>query len=101
MGLNQKNYVKYCKAKDEDERDHMLKKALIGNTLSMSKYLDCWLAKDQKIKAEVQVKEREVNLKGKSLIGFKGIFKCNFVIPDYLGLGKSVSRGFGTVKQII
>ncbi len=79
----------------------MLKKALIGNILSMSKYLDCWLDKDQQIKAEVQVKESEVSLKGESLIGFKGIFKCNFVIPDYLGLGKSVSRGFGIVKQII
>ncbi len=101
IGLNQKNYVKYCKAKDKDERDLMLKKALIGNILSMSKYLDCWLTKDQQIKAEVQVKESEVSLKGESLIGFKGIFKSNFVVPDYLGLGKSVSRGFGIVKQII
>jgi hypothetical protein len=23
----------------------------------------------------------------------------NFLIPDYFGIGKSVSRGFGTVKK--
>jgi len=32
-------------------------------------------------------------------MGFKGTFSVNFELPDYIGLGKSVSRGFGTVKQ--
>ena len=32
-------------------------------------------------------------------VGFVGKFKVNFKIPDYLGLGKSVSRGFGTIKK--
>jgi len=31
------------------------------------------------------------------MIGFLGKFQVNFNIPDYLGLGKSVSRGFGTI----
>ncbi|MCX6699434.1 MAG: CRISPR-associated endonuclease Cas6 [Methanomicrobiales archaeon] len=26
---------------------------------------------------------------------FTGTFHTNFIIPDFLGLGKSVSRGFG------
>ncbi len=35
------------------------------------------------------------------MIGFTGTFTftTNFLIPDYLGIGKSVSRGFGTVKK--
>jgi hypothetical protein len=32
-------------------------------------------------------------------MGFLGTFSVNFNIPDYLGLGKSVSRGFGPVKK--
>jgi hypothetical protein len=32
--------------------------------------------------------------------GFKGTFAVNFELPDYIGLGKSVSRGFGTIKRV-
>jgi len=31
---------------------------------------------------------------------FIGTFSVNFEIPDYWGIGKSVSRGFGPVKKI-
>jgi hypothetical protein len=34
------------------------------------------------------------------MIGFLGNFSVNFEIPDYWGIGKSVSRGFGTVKRV-
>ena len=34
------------------------------------------------------------------MIGFKGGFMTNFMIPNHLGLGKSVARGFGTVKKV-
>lgn len=34
------------------------------------------------------------------MIGFTGEFLVNFDIPDLLGLGKSVSRGFGAVRCI-
>ena len=41
-----------------------------------------------------------VTLKGQKMLGFTGTFKTNFIIPDHLGLGKSVSRGFGVVKKV-
>jgi CRISPR/Cas system CMR-associated protein Cmr1 (group 7 of RAMP superfamily) len=31
------------------------------------------------------------------MLGFLGTFSVNFEIPDYWGIGKSVSRGFGTI----
>jgi len=34
------------------------------------------------------------------MLGITGEFMANFAIPDYLGLGKSVSRGFGAVVGI-
>ena len=100
IGLNQKNFKKYNDAGNND-KDQMLKRIITGNILSMSKYLDCWLSKDQKIKIDHKLKEIKVNLKGKSMTGFNGIFKTNFCLPDYLGLGKSVSRGFGAVRRVI
>ncbi|MBU1206820.1 MAG: CRISPR-associated endonuclease Cas6 [Proteobacteria bacterium] len=34
------------------------------------------------------------------IIGFPGKFSVNYEIPDYWRIGKSVSRGFGTVKRV-
>ena len=100
LGLNQKNFKKYNEA-GREEKNEMLKRVMTGNILSMAKYLDCWLSKNQKIKINIKLKETKVNLKGKSMTGFNGIFKTNFCLPDYLGIGKSVSRGFGSVRRVI
>jgi hypothetical protein len=100
IGLNQKNFKKYRDA-GKDEKNQILTRAMTGNILSMAKYLNCWLSEDQKIKIDHKLKETKVNLKGKRMTAFKGIFKTNFLIPDYLGIGKSVSRGFGTVRTVI
>jgi len=100
IGLNQKNFKRYNNA-GSDEKNQILTKVMTGNILSMSKYLDCWLSKDQKIKIDIKLKGIKINLKGKSMTAFNGIFKTNFLIPDYLGIGKAVSRGFGTVRRMI
>jgi hypothetical protein len=34
------------------------------------------------------------------MLGFLGTFSVNFDIPDYWGIGKSVSRGFGTIVKM-
>jgi hypothetical protein len=52
------------------------------------------------IKANIgKLKEVPTSLKGTPMLGFLGTFSVNFEIPDYWGIGKSVSRGFGTVKR--
>ena len=38
--------------------------------------------------------------KGVPVIGFTGEFRVNFRIPEFFGLGKGVSQGFGVVRQI-
>ncbi|OQX01901.1 MAG: DNA repair protein [Desulfobacteraceae bacterium IS3] len=101
IALNQENYRRYMGLSDKAEKSFMLRKALVGNLLSMSKSLGYWLGKEQEIIADAAVKEENVILKGKPMLGFTGAFISNFIIPDYLGIGKSVSRGFGTVRRII
>ena len=100
MALNQKNFCRYSKSNSKAKKKQILRQTLIGNILSMSKYLGCWLEKDQKIHIEIRVQEKTVNLKGKNMIGFIGIFKTNFMIPDDLGIGKSVSSGFWAVRRV-
>ena len=35
------------------------------------------------------------------MVGFVGTFRVNFHIPEHAGIGKSVSRGFGTVERVV
>jgi hypothetical protein len=100
IGLNQKNFKQYNDTSN-DEKNRMLQRVMTGNILSMAKHLDCWLSKNQKIKIDHKLEEIKVNLKGKSMTAFNGIFKTKFLIADYLGIGKSVSRGFGAVRRVI
>ncbi|CAG1009165.1 MAG: CRISPR-associated endonuclease Cas6 [Candidatus Methanoperedens sp.] len=95
LALNQENYMKYYGLKDSGERHEFLRKTLTGNLLSMSKSLH-YMVPD-KIKCDVQVNIRKRRLKDVNVMTFIGGFQANFIIPDHLGLGKSVSRGFGAV----
>ncbi|MFU8767763.1 MAG: CRISPR-associated endonuclease Cas6, partial [Candidatus Methanoperedens sp.] len=75
-----------------------LRKTLIGNILSMSKSFNYQVP--DTIKCDVQVNIRKNRLKETNMMSFVGVFSTNFLIPDYLGIGKSVSRGFGAVRQL-
>jgi len=58
---------------------------------------------------ELEYKLKKVNticaftgevVKGVDMLGFIGNFYTNAIIPSYLGLGKLVSRGFGSILRI-
>lgn len=95
LALNQENYKKYYGLKDSGERREFLRKTLTGNLLSMSKSLDYRVP--DKIKCDVSLQIRKRRLKDVNVMTFIGGFCVNFIIPDHLGIGKSVSRGFGAV----
>jgi hypothetical protein len=97
LALNQENYVKYQNSVIADRRV-LLKKILIGNILSMSKHLGYDVTNT--INVDIEISAKKVHYKYVPLIGFKGIFEANFLIPDYFGIGKGVSHGFGTVKHV-
>ena len=97
FALNQKNYKDY-RDLSEKEQWEFLKKIIIGNIISMSKSLGYTV--DKEIKVEFKLRKVSSSFKGIRIPAFKGKFRVNFNIPNYLGIGKSVSRGFGTVKKI-
>ena len=71
----------------------------MGNLLSASKGLG-YVAKEH-IRLEVGgVAEEICRLKDEKVTGIRGEFTTNFEIPELLGLGKSVSRGFGAVTRL-
>jgi hypothetical protein len=95
LALSQENYPKYLDASREERKD-LLRRILVGNILSASKGLG--YVATQHIRLEVGRMQDEIcMLKGTKVTGFRGEFTTNFAIPDYMGLGKSVSRGYGAV----
>jgi hypothetical protein len=97
FALNEENYQRYKKYY-YIERTAQLKSILIRNILAIAKTFRYFV--DNRIKTVVKLKETTIDFKGKEVIGFLGTFWVNFLLPDYIGLGKSVSRGFGTIKKI-
>lgn len=97
VALNQKNIKQYRNSNDI-EKEEILKKILIGNIISMSKGINYTV--EGEIKCWINLKKIDVNIKNIKHTAFVGEFKVNFRIPDYLGIGKNVSKGFGTIKRM-
>lgn len=99
LALNSKNYLTYKKLPLEERRP-FLEKILVANILAMAKGLN-WEV-DKAI--EVQILEYEsfgtTTLKKTKMMAFEVVFTTNVSLPNYMGLGKSTSLGFGNVKQI-
>ncbi len=100
MALNQNNYSQYHELEQQQEKNAMLNRVLIGHILSFFKNMDIRLKPEERIMTKVQVKEKSTLFRGHRMLAFSGQFTTNALLPDGIGLGKSVSRGFGTIKKI-
>lgn len=97
LAFNKDNYEEYKGLKDWSEKKELINGILIGNILSMCKGLNYTVKGN--LFAYSHLDQTNVDFKGISHIGFVGEFKVNFEIPEFLGIGKSVSHGYGTVKN--
>jgi len=97
MALNEKNFKEYIEA-DKREKEQKLQNTLKGNILSFYKGIGFWTK--HPIMVKMKVEERDTLFKEKKMLAFKGRFVSNAMLPDYVGLGKAVSRGFGTIVKL-
>jgi len=98
FGLNQSNYRSYERV-GTDERQAILSRVLVGNLLSLAKGMG--LRVEGRLEVQPHLEERPVRFKDEVVLGFAGTFSANYLIPDLVGIGKSVSRGFGSVRQAV
>lgn len=97
LALSQENYVRYRGAGEEGRRQ-LLERVLIGNILSAAKGFDYTVNGEITVKLK-RLHPTECLLKDVPVTGFYGSFTVNFQLPPLFGLGKSVSRGYGTVSR--
>lgn len=97
MALNQSNYEKY-QDRDELARQQLLERIVTGNCLSFFKDMELWV--EDQIHVKGSFNEKSTQFKNNRMLAFEGVITTNVALPDFIGLGKAVSRGFGTIKQI-
>lgn len=97
MALNQNNHQKYIQLKSKEEKDALLNRLIIGNILGFYSNIKLQLAPEERLFAKVDVKEKVTKFKGNEMMAFSGSFVVNALLPKDIGIGKSVSRGFGTI----
>lgn len=97
MALNQDNFKKY-QPLNEPQKGVFLNHQLQNNILSFYKGLS--FRTSDRIMVITHMDEKQTLFKNQSMLAFAGHFTTNAFLPQLAGIGKAVSRGFGTVSQI-
>jgi len=97
IALNQENVEKYNNFTAFTDRLLFLEKTLTGNILSFAKGVEWTVDKQIEVKILDFKEPRTVKLKTNDLVGFNVTFSTNVFLPNHIGLGKAVSKGYGIV----
>ena len=96
--LNEKNYAAFT-IMNKEQQKVFLEKILVGNTLSCLKGLGIFVT--YHINSQISMfRPSYVKAHGNPFEAFKARFCLNVDLPDFVGLGKSVSKGFGTIRRV-
>jgi hypothetical protein len=98
MALNQENYKDYNKM-NTFQRNQKLKTILKNNLKTLSKAFNYWIPEVEKLNVDGWFKPLVVNFHNQPMQCFTGDFTTNFLIPEFLGIGKQSARGFGVVRK--
>ncbi|WP_019989963.1 CRISPR-associated endonuclease Cas6 [Rudanella lutea] len=98
MALNQANYRDYQRY-TPDERQAQLKRILTSQLLATFREFGLWLEPTERVMVRLRTEEHTTQFKNQTMVVFSGGFTTNVILPDGLGMGKAVSRGFGTILK--
>lgn len=100
LPFNSSNYKDYIRIGGLKDRILFLERILTGNFLSMAKGLDHHIEK----KIFVEICDLSdpflITSKNVKMMAFDISFKSNLWLPDFIGIGKHASMGFGIIREI-
>ncbi|GAA4001944.1 hypothetical protein GCM10022408_11570 [Hymenobacter fastidiosus] len=100
MPLNQDNHRQY-QTQSAAEQQAQLTRILTNNMLALLKAVGAYASDMPLLLVHLLPGEPVVTqFKNQSMLGFMGEFVANIALPDGVGLGKSVARGFGAVRRV-
>ncbi len=100
LPFNSENYQEYKSIEDLSGKVQFMEKILVGNILSFAKGVGVSLDSNVTCKIKSMDNQRLVRYKGVKMMSFDIVFKTNVTIPDFVGIGKGVSLGFGMVYRV-
>ncbi|HPE34643.1 MAG TPA: CRISPR-associated endonuclease Cas6 [Bacteroidales bacterium] len=99
IALNQENYRKFAEIEALSEQIIFLERTLTANIISMAKGIEWDVDKPIQLTIKQINNSRLVKIKDNMVNAFTIDFTANVFLPDYIGLGKSVSLGYGVVRR--
>lgn len=99
LPLNSENYRQYQTIENFSEKATFLEAKLVGNLLSFLKGVGIIIEKELKVSITNLTAQRVATYKNVKLMAFDIEFKTNLNIPQYIGIGKNASVGFGIVTR--
>ena len=98
IALNKQNYEKF-RVLNREQRKEQLERILVGNILSLYKGLRIHIENRIEVKIQKQF-IKKTTAHENTFVGFFPQFTSTINIPEHLGIGKSVSKGFGVIRSI-
>lgn len=99
IALNEENYSLFVRAGVFEARKKILSKILVGNLLSLSKNLNVEIKETINVELN-NFSEIELKAGHLPLLGLNANFETNYKLPELVGIGKLVSKGFGIMHMI-
>ena len=100
LPLNRENYRQYQRIQGLIDRIGMLERILVGNILSFAKGIGIYFENPVNCRLQELVPSGFTKYKDIELMSFSASFQCNVSLPEYIGLGKSVSVNNGVITRI-
>lgn len=99
QALNPENYRQFQNMDSLSERIQFLETLLKNHILAFAKGVDWWIDQPVVVKITNLRREKFMSFKRNKVQCFDLSIKTNVFLPEYLGIGKGVSKGFGTIRK--
>lgn len=100
LALNEENMKRYKATEYETDRIELMEGIMKSNIISFAKGIDWTVDKPIEVKITKMNEPVITSFKKMPKLAFSLSFRSNVFLPNFIGLGKGVSRGFGTVKAV-
>jgi hypothetical protein len=100
LPFNSENFEKYQQTEGLKDKMEIMEKILIGNILSFAKGVGIHFEKEVLCTITDLTSVGMLRYKDVDFDAYDAHFKTNVLLPNYAGLGKGVSHGFGMVVRL-